>query len=44
VGGGTGAHRRCGPAIPVEEYGIDLLTELRWVTAVLFVLWIGDGE
>jgi hypothetical protein len=42
--GGTGARRRCGPAIPVEEIGIDSLGELRWVAAVLFVLWIGDGE
>jgi hypothetical protein len=44
AGGGTGARRRCGPAIPVEEIGIDSLGELRWVVAVLFVLWIGDGE
>jgi hypothetical protein len=44
AGGGTGARRRRGPSIPVEEIGIGLLGELRWVAGVLFVLWIGDGE
>jgi hypothetical protein len=44
AGGGTRARRRRGPAIPVEEIGIGLLGELRWVAGVLFVLWIGDGE
>jgi hypothetical protein len=44
AGGGTGACWRRGLAIPVEEIGIGLLSELRWVTGVLFVLWIGNGE
>jgi hypothetical protein len=39
-----GARRRCGPAVLVEETGIGSLGELWWVTAVLLVLWIGDGE
>jgi hypothetical protein len=39
-----GAHRRCGPAALVEETEIGSLGELRWVTAVLLVLWIGDGK
>jgi hypothetical protein len=44
AGGRTGAGRRCGPAIPVEEIRIDSLGELWWVAAVMCVLWIGDGE
>jgi hypothetical protein len=52
IGGSTGgraaaeegARRHCGPAVLVEETGIGSLGELRWVTAVLLVLWIGDGE
>jgi hypothetical protein len=43
-GGGNGAHRRRGPAIPVEEIGIGLLGELWWVAGVLFVLGIREGE
>jgi hypothetical protein len=44
TGGGTGARRRRGLAIPVEEIEIGLLGELRWVVRVLFVLRIGDGD
>jgi hypothetical protein len=44
TGGGTGARRRRGPAIPVEELEIGLLGELRWIVGMLFVLRIGDGE
>jgi hypothetical protein len=38
------ARRRYGPAVLVEEAGIDLLNELEWITAVLLALWIGGGE
>jgi hypothetical protein len=39
-----GARRRRGPVVLVEEIGIGSPDELRWVTAVLLVLWIGDGK
>jgi hypothetical protein len=39
-----GACRRCGPAIPVDELGIGLLSELRWIVGELFVLRVEDGE
>jgi hypothetical protein len=39
-----GACRCCGPAVLVEETWIGLLSELQWVTAVLFVFQIGGGE
>jgi hypothetical protein len=44
AGDGTGARWHCGSAIPVEEIGIGLLGEIRWVAVVLFVLWIGMGS
>jgi hypothetical protein len=41
TGGGTGAHRRCGPAVLEEETEIGLLSELLGVAAVLLMHWIG---
>jgi hypothetical protein len=39
-----GARRCCGPAVLVDETGIGLLGELRWIVGVLFMLQIKDGE